>query len=181
MSFGRLLGNLVSDITRGNVQRGFSRFVRDAQNEAAKAAQKATQSAVEGAMNKKKADADEEMSEEAAWALIQAMVAAAGADGNIDPDETKKIMDKAKEAELSPADMQKLELEMAAPKSAEAVAALGRDDAHKKLIYQLSIQTIVIDSQEERDHLKRLAVGLGLPYGEILAIQKELGVEKELA
>lgn len=181
MSFGRLLGNLVSDITRGNVSGGMSRFMRDAQRTAAQAAQKATQTAVDGAVAKMKGGAEPAaMSDDAAWVLVQAMVSSAGADGEIDDDERQKILDKAKEAELSEADMTKLRAEMAAPKSAEAIAALATDVEHAKLIYRLSIQAVVIDTDEERDHLKRLAVALKLPYGDMLEIQKELGVESEL-
>lgn len=177
MSFGRLLGNLVGDLTRGNLSYGLSRLVRDAQYSASSAAQRAAQQAVDGAVsNFGSQGTDAGVDDDAAWVLLQAMIASAAADGEIDPDERQKIVDKAREAQLSSADMQKLEQEMQAPKTAEQVAALATGDEHKKLIYRLSIQAIVVDTEEEKDHLRRLGIALGLAYGDIVAIHQELGV-----
>jgi uncharacterized membrane protein YebE (DUF533 family) len=172
MSFGRLLGNLVSDLVRGNVASGFSRAARDAQYSASSAARTAT----EGMVRKlSEGSGSGSGDEDGAFVLIQAMVAAAGADGEVDADERSKILERALEAELSAADRQKLEAELAAPKSAEAVAALVTQPEHKELAYRLSLQTIVVDTDEERDHLRRLARGLGLDDARRDAIHQELG------
>ncbi len=113
-------------------------------------------------------------SDEEAWVLLQAMIASAGADGEIDADERQKIMSQAEAADLRPSEMRALEAEMDAPKSAAALAALSTGEAHGQLIYRMALSAIVVDTPEEQQFLETLAEALDLRPSIVRQIHAEV-------
>ena len=92
---------------------------------------------------------------------MQAMIAAAAADGRIDDDERARILGRADAAGIDAAGRQFLEAELAAPKSAETIASATRP-ALAPDVYGASVLAISLDTAEERAYLDRLAGALGL-------------------
>ena len=99
---------------------------------------------------------------ELAIRLIQAMIAATHADGTMDENEEKAVLDKLKGAGLSQEEKMFLLNEMHAPKGVAELTAGITDPATAKTMYMLAASTIAIDSEGERRWLDELAAGLGL-------------------
>ncbi len=108
--------------------------------------------------------------------LIQAMIAAAAADGAIDDAERQAIWSKLDREGLSDEDRVFLEKEMASPASAEDIAsrACSPDDARQ--VYLASLLAIDVDTDAERDHLARLAQALDLPQDFVQKANQRFGV-----
>lgn len=204
MGFARLLGSLVGDLTRGNVSGGLSRFTSGAQWEASSAATRATTDFFSAPPSQQAPPSQGDgpnrppappppaapppppgagagvpiqpsgPSDEEAWVLLQAMIASAGADGEIDADERQKIMSQAEAADLRPSDMRALEAEMDAPKSPGALAALSTGEAHGQLIYRMALSAIVVDTPEEQQFLDTLAEALDLRPSVVRQIHAEV-------
>ena len=94
--------------------------------------------------------------------LIQAMIAAAWADGHMDDDERNRILSKAKECGVSSDEEQWLIHEIQNPRSIVELTAGVSDHAFKTMIYGLSYAAIEEDSAEETQYLNNLASALGL-------------------
>ena len=93
--------------------------------------------------------------------LIQAMVAAAAADGRIDLDERANILEKASQAGMDEDDLKFLESELAKPRTADEIAASARPDIAQD-IYAASVLAIDVDTESEHAYLARLGERLGL-------------------
>jgi len=96
-----------------------------------------------------------------AMLLVQAMVAAAAADGVIDETERAQIVDRANQAGFDADTKAFLERELANPKSLAVVVASARPDLAVDL-YAASCAAIDADTEAERSYLETLASHLKL-------------------
>lgn len=106
--------------------------------------------------------------------LVQAMVAAAAADGAIDAQERERILARAADSGLDSDSQAFLERELAAPRSLEQIVAAARPALAPDL-YGASLIAITADTEAERAYLDRLAQGLGLSSETRATIHQQLG------
>ncbi len=100
--------------------------------------------------------------QEMAVRLIQVMVAAAHADGVMDAEEERAVLDRLRGAELTQEEKMFLLNELHQPKSiGELTAGIG-DPAVAKTMYMLAVAAIDIDTEAERAWLNELAGQLGI-------------------
>lgn len=95
--------------------------------------------------------------------LLQAMIAAANADGHIDEQERAHIQSQLASLGLEPIVAQMLQREVDHPKNAREVAASVDSQAAAAEVYSLS--TLIVDDANpmERQYLRDLAAALSLP------------------
>ncbi len=99
------------------------------------------------------------MMEENARLMIRAMIQAAKADGEIDADERKKIMDHLTDA--SDEEIAFVEAELDAPVDVTALAS-ATGDTMKAQVYASARMAIQVDTPQENAYLNQLATALGL-------------------
>jgi uncharacterized membrane protein YebE (DUF533 family) len=107
--------------------------------------------------------------------LIQAMVAAAAADGLIDAEERETILARARDAGLDPDTQRFLEAELDAPKSLAAIVAQSRPEIAPD-VYAASCVAISLDTEAERIYLDTLAQRLNLDPAARQAVHAQLGL-----
>lgn len=158
MGWGTLLGQMVSDVVQGYPSSAISRLRMQASVVAGEW--------VENRVTSGGAD-------DPAWTVIRAMIAAAGADGEVDGAERDVIMGKARAAGLDDAQMARIEQELKAPASAETIAALAETAEHAEQIYRFAYAAVDVDSAAERQFFEKLAAGLKLSDAKLAEIQGE--------
>lgn len=95
--------------------------------------------------------------------LIQTMVAAAHADGTLDEEEEKRILEKlSQEQGLNNEEKQFLLAQLHHPKTIEELVSGIHQPMLAQTMYSLAVATIVIDTPEERQWLDNLAAALSL-------------------
>lgn len=107
-------------------------------------------------------EATPEQTEKLAVRLLQVMVAAAHADGQLDAEEEKAVIGRLKDEQFSQEEKMFLLSEMHNPKSIADLTAGITDPATAKMMYMLAVGTIEIDTPEERQWLDDFAVALQL-------------------
>lgn len=113
-----------------------------------------------------------EATEENAKLMIRGMIMAAKADGAIDPDERKKILDGLNDA--SEEEIAFVEAALAAPVDPMALARDAGGTAGAQ-VYSSSLMAIRVDTEAERMFLKNLAAGLQLSDEKVADIHKAMG------
>jgi uncharacterized membrane protein YebE (DUF533 family) len=103
-----------------------------------------------------------EQTEKLAVRLLQVMVAAAHADGQMDAEEEEAVIGRLKNEEFSQEEKMFLLAEMHSPKSLAELTADINDPATAKMMYMLAVGTIEIDTPEERQWLDNFAAKLQL-------------------
>ncbi len=103
--------------------------------------------------------------DELAKRMIQAMIAAAHADGTLDETEEKAILDKLRGAELSGEEKMFLLDELHHPKTIVELTCGITDPASAKTMYLLAAGAINVDTDAERQWLDALGNALGLSAG----------------
>lgn len=106
--------------------------------------------------------------------LIQVMAAAAHADGAMDVDEERAVLDKLRGAELSQEEKMFLLGELHQPKSIDTLVEGITDPGVARTMYMLAVATIDIDTEAERAWLDTLASRLGISV-EMKAFLEEQG------
>lgn len=106
--------------------------------------------------------------------LIQVMAAAAHADGVMDADEERAVLDKLRGAELTQEEKMFLLGELHQPKSIDVLVAGITDPGVARTMYMLALATIDIDTEAERAWLDTLASRLGIS-AEMKAFLEEQG------
>lgn len=101
-------------------------------------------------------------SSELAIRMIQVMVAAAHADGVMDADEERAVLDRLRGADLSQEEKMFLLNELHQPKSLVALTDGISDPAVAKTMYMLAFAAIEVDTEAERAWLDELASHLGV-------------------
>ena len=99
---------------------------------------------------------------ELAVRIIQVIIAAANADGILDDNEKEAILKQFKKAELSQEEINFLLLEMHNPKSIEELTAGIDNPDIGKVMYNLAVQCVPIDTEAERKWFDQLARALSL-------------------
>lgn len=95
-------------------------------------------------------------------ALVRAMIAAAKADGHIDTEERRRIMDKVHLSGLGAEAETFIEAELSAPTDLDSLVAAAKTEEQKVELYTASRLAIEPDSRAERGYLDLLAGRLGL-------------------
>lgn len=113
-----------------------------------------------------------------ALTLVQAMIAAAKADGHIDASERAHIMEKVKVSGLDHEAEAFIEKELADPLDIDALVAAATTEEQKVEIYTASRLTIEPDSRAERGYLDLLAGRLGLPDALVEHIEATVSAAK---
>jgi len=98
-------------------------------------------------------------------ALVRAMVAAARADGALDPDERERIFAEAERLDLDDDDKAEMFRILETPADPTMIASLAATDAQKAELYTVSAMITGGDSASERAYLAALAGALRLPAG----------------
>ncbi len=104
----------------------------------------------------------QENSEDLAIRLIRVMIAAAHADGTLDEEEEKAILDRLRNADLSQEERMFILDELHRPKTIAELTAGIADPSIAKTMYMLAVNAIAIDSPGERAWLDSLAASLSL-------------------
>lgn len=112
--------------------------------------------------------------EENAKLMIRAMIQAAKADGEIDADEKKRILDYL--GDLEPEEKAFVEAELAKPVDVNALA-LDTGQQAKAQVYAMSAMAIRVDTQSEVSYLDGLASALGLSDEDRQRIHATMGLE----
>lgn len=113
-----------------------------------------------------------------ALTLVQAMIAAAKADGHIDEAERARIMEKVQVSELDHEAGAFIEKELADPLDIDALVAAAKTEEQKVELYTASRLTIEPDSRAERGYLDLLAGRLGLPDALVEHIEATVSAAK---
>ncbi|MBB3946181.1 uncharacterized membrane protein YebE (DUF533 family) [Rhizobium skierniewicense] len=113
-----------------------------------------------------------------ALTLVQAMIAAAKADGHIDAAERARIMEKLQVSELDREAEAFIEKELADPLDIDALVSAAQTEEQKVEIYTASRLTIEPDSRAERGYLDLLAGRLGLPDALVEHIEATVSAAK---
>jgi len=119
---------------------------------------------------------EEAVLEQRALALIQAMVAAAKADGEIDSEERGRIAGQVKESGAGAEALEFLIAEMQKPQDVAGLIAKVRGPQEAVEVYAASLLAIEVDTAAEREYLARLARSLGLDAGVVAEVHRTLGV-----
>lgn len=109
--------------------------------------------------------ADEEAANDLAQRVLQAMVAAAKADGHVTPDERARIGDALSRMGLEAEAEALITAELDAPLDVRRIAGLARSEEEAAEIYAASLLVIDEQSLEERGYLAMLAAALNLDEG----------------
>lgn len=91
------------------------------------------------------------------------MVAAAHADGTLDSEEEKAVLDRLRSATLSQEEKMFLLEELHHPRPiAELAEGLGGDPRLARTMYAVALSALVVDTDSERQWLNELGAALGL-------------------
>jgi len=108
--------------------------------------------------------------------LLQAMVAAARADGKLDGDERRALFEHVARLELPEPERAELYALLERPVELQALVAAAATEERAVEIYAASLFAIEVDTAAERGYLAMLAAGLGLPDALVAQIHREAGV-----
>ena len=132
---------------------------------------------MKGAKNKLSGDGEgEALTDEDAQMLIQLMVNAAKADGEIDEAETKNILEGLED--VSDAEKDFLEAEMAKPMASAVDVAKGIDKSIAPDAYVISLMAIKLDTDAEASYMKSLADELGISEDDRNAVHDQLEIAR---
>lgn len=114
----------------------------------------------------------------AALLLIRAMIAAAHADGLIDDEERRILLEQSSELGFDAQDRARLEAELMAPLSIEQLVAQTRVD-QAEAVYAAALIAIDPDTDAERAFLADLARRLRLTDADLASIRARLGIDQD--
>jgi uncharacterized membrane protein YebE (DUF533 family) len=117
-----------------------------------------------------------ETESEKAILIIQAMIAAAHADGELDEIERLNILDRTEKAGLSSQEQALIAQELNHPVDMDQLATAAQHLGVIGQVYAVSLATIENDTPQEEMYLQQLADALGLPPDRVMRIHEELGV-----
>jgi len=111
--------------------------------------------------------------ENLALRLIQVMIAAAHADGRMDPDEEAKILERLQGQGISQEEKRFILTEMHEPKSIDQLTNGIDDPRIAQTMYSLAVSAVVVDTPEERAWLDALGTKLSISEGMRRFIENE--------
>jgi uncharacterized membrane protein YebE (DUF533 family) len=103
------------------------------------------------------------------------MVAAASADGHIDEDERKTMLDRLEKSGATPADREALEAEMKAPHQLAVLAGQVKTPELAEQFYAVSLISMKLDSEASVAYAKMLPLVLRLSPEQAAGIQQKVG------
>lgn len=107
--------------------------------------------------------------------LVRAMVAAANADGTIDDEERRDMVEHLARAGLGPAEQAALAQELANPLPPSALMAGIRTPAMAEQVYTVSLVAIDVPGDAEKAYLRGLAAMLNLSPAVVARLEAQLG------
>lgn len=110
--------------------------------------------------------------------LIHAMIAAAYADGLLDAEERKNIVDRFNQLDLSTEERSFLMNELLSPPSMDDIVKQVNSPELAQQVYTISLMTIDVDTEQERQYLRDLAHRLSLDETTVQNIHQMLNDEK---
>lgn len=111
--------------------------------------------------------------------LLRAMIASAYADGALDEDERRAIVEQLNGQALSEEEKKFLEVELSSARSVQDLVSSVKSFEEKKQVYAAAVLAVSIDSQEELDFLDQLSRALGIDDNARREIDEQLGVSAE--
>lgn len=108
--------------------------------------------------------------------LIRGMIAAAYADGRLDDDERRQIMERLGGIGLDEEERRFLEEQLAIPPNLDDLISRVNTPALARQMYTVSLLAITVDTPAERDYLKDLARRLYLSDAMVASVHAELGL-----
>jgi uncharacterized membrane protein YebE (DUF533 family) len=108
--------------------------------------------------------------------LLQAMIAAARADGQLDETERRALFEHVTRLGLPEAERAELFAALERPVEIPTLVAAATTQERAVEIYTASLLTIEVDTAAERGYLAMLAAALGLPDALVTQIHREAGV-----
>jgi uncharacterized membrane protein YebE (DUF533 family) len=108
--------------------------------------------------------------------LLQAMIAAARADGKLDGDERRALFEHVARLELPEKERADLYAALERPVDVPTLVAAATTQERAVEIYAASLLAIEVDTPAERGYLAMLAAALGLPDALVAHIHREAGV-----
>ncbi|MDX2452364.1 tellurite resistance TerB family protein [Desulfosarcina sp.] len=106
--------------------------------------------------------------------LIQAMIAAANADGVIDQAERDNILKRLQAVDLSPEEHAFVVQELLSPADLETIVGNVNRPELARQVYTVSLMAIEVDTEKERRYMSTLASRLGLDESTVEQIQRSL-------
>ena len=107
--------------------------------------------------------------------MVRAMISAAKADGQIDQAEMQKIIGKVGDEGVSPEEKAFVMAELSAPIDIDGLAAEAQGPAQAAEVYAASLIAINLDTEAERDYLRRLAQALRLDPATVAQLHQMTG------
>lgn len=114
--------------------------------------------------------------QEEAVLLIQAMIASANADGVLDAEERKSILEKLNEGDLSLEEKSFISEAFLSPPSMEDIIKKVNTPVLAQQVYAVSLLTVTVDTEEERNYLNSLAKKLYLDEKMVSEIHEQVGM-----
>jgi uncharacterized membrane protein YebE (DUF533 family) len=111
-----------------------------------------------------------------AMLLVRAMIAAAKADGEVDPEERARIVARLRTVGAEDGALRFVDEELAKPVDLYAITSEVRDVATAAEVYAASLAAIQVDTEAERKYLDKLAARLGLDRAAVDDIHKRLAL-----
>ncbi len=109
--------------------------------------------------------------------LIRAMIAAANADGRIDPQEQQTILGKLEQAGLGDEERRFVQDEISRPPSLDSLLAQVDSPETAQQVYAASLLAIDVDTEAEKGYLAQLRARLGLDEATAHQLHGQFGVE----
>jgi uncharacterized membrane protein YebE (DUF533 family) len=126
---------------------------------------------------RKPANAEEEQKlEDMATLTIRAMINAAKADGQIDPQEAQRLLGKMQEDGVTEEERQFVLMEMQKPMETDAIVRSVPNQQAAAQIYTASLMAIQVDTDAERHYLQELAAKLGLDRHAVGYLHQAVGL-----
>ena len=110
--------------------------------------------------------------------IVRAMVAAALADGELEPDEREAIFAHLESGELSGAEVQQVRRDLVLPATPPELAAMVEETEHRELLYRFAFLVLRADGaleSPEEAWLDRLAESLAIDAAGCARLQAEVG------
>ena len=105
--------------------------------------------------------------------LIRAMVAAANADGHIDENERRSILDRIQSLKLAADEQKTLQQDIDQPRTPDELATMSDSLSASSEIYLTSLLVIDEKDTDERNYLNQLAKSLALPWDLVKQLEAE--------
>ncbi|MFH0726793.1 MAG: DUF533 domain-containing protein [Pseudomonadota bacterium] len=108
--------------------------------------------------------------------LIQAMIAAANADGVIDAEERARILKRLQSTSLTDEEERFIEQELADPKDAAQIVRHVNSPETARKVYTVSMLAISVDTEAEKAYMRVLGEQLGMAPATLFDIHQTLGI-----